>query len=203
MGQSHPAGTSNLIADAAIRVIARDGFDEISVRTVATEAGVAPGTVQHHFGSRDALLVGALNRVMERQLQRIVTLSTRDDPAATLRRSFEELMPFDAVRREEAIVWLVFSAAAPSRQSLRAPHAVGISLMRDLIRNALDQARERGILRKDVDPDIETVLLTATIDGLLIHAVNAEPEGWSVIRTGVDAALTRLFASSGNSRASA
>jgi len=84
-------------------------------------------------------------------------------------------VPFDELRREEAIVWIVFSSAAPARPALIARHAAGISLMRDLIRSVLVAARDHGALRGDLDLDTESVLLAATIDGLLMHALSAEP----------------------------
>ena len=42
-------GTAAVIADAAIRVMVSQGLDALSVRNVATEAGVAPGTVQYQM----------------------------------------------------------------------------------------------------------------------------------------------------------
>ena len=42
------------IRDAAIRRFGADGFGA-SVRAIAAEAGVSPGLVIHHFGSKDAL----------------------------------------------------------------------------------------------------------------------------------------------------
>jgi AcrR family transcriptional regulator len=42
------------IRDAAIRRFGADGFGA-SVRTIAADAGVSPGLVIHHFGSKDAL----------------------------------------------------------------------------------------------------------------------------------------------------
>lgn len=43
------------IRDAAIVCIARTGFAATTVRSVATEAGVSPGLVLHHFGSKEGL----------------------------------------------------------------------------------------------------------------------------------------------------
>ncbi|MFC3184333.1 TetR/AcrR family transcriptional regulator [Pseudoglutamicibacter albus] len=43
-------GSPALIADAAIRVMVNKGLDALSVRNVAAEAGVAPGTVQYQMG---------------------------------------------------------------------------------------------------------------------------------------------------------
>ncbi|MGR0159032.1 TetR family transcriptional regulator [Paenarthrobacter nitroguajacolicus] len=43
------------IRDAAIGLFGRDGFARATVRAVATAAGVSPGLVIHHFGSKSGL----------------------------------------------------------------------------------------------------------------------------------------------------
>lgn len=45
---------------AAIRVVASRGLRGLTYRAVAAEAGVTHGLVQHHFGSRDAMIHEAL-----------------------------------------------------------------------------------------------------------------------------------------------
>ena len=42
------------LRDAAVAVFARDGFGA-TVRAIADAAGVSPGLVIHHFGSKDKL----------------------------------------------------------------------------------------------------------------------------------------------------
>jgi TetR/AcrR family transcriptional regulator, regulator of cefoperazone and chloramphenicol sensitivity len=49
------ATTRSRIRDAAITLFARDGFVATSVRSIAEAAGVSPGLVIHHFGSKDKL----------------------------------------------------------------------------------------------------------------------------------------------------
>ena len=39
----------------AMRLFAGQGFDSVTVRTIAAEAGVSPGLIKHHFGSKDGL----------------------------------------------------------------------------------------------------------------------------------------------------
>ena len=41
--------------DAAIRLFAERGIDGTTVRDIAREAGVSPGLLRHHFGSKEAL----------------------------------------------------------------------------------------------------------------------------------------------------
>lgn len=43
------------IRNAALRLFAERGSDAVTVREIATAAGVSPGLVIHHFGSKDGL----------------------------------------------------------------------------------------------------------------------------------------------------
>jgi AcrR family transcriptional regulator len=43
------------IRHAAIRLFADRGIDGTTVRDIAREAGVSPGLLRHHFGSKEAL----------------------------------------------------------------------------------------------------------------------------------------------------
>ncbi|MGH9421761.1 MAG: TetR/AcrR family transcriptional regulator, partial [Thermoanaerobaculia bacterium] len=44
------------IREAAMRVVARKGYDHVTVQDIADEAGVAKGTVYLYFKSRDDVL---------------------------------------------------------------------------------------------------------------------------------------------------
>ncbi len=46
---------------ALVRVVARDGFDGVTFRSVAAEAGVTHGLASYHFGTRDAMIHEALS----------------------------------------------------------------------------------------------------------------------------------------------
>lgn len=47
--------TSARIRDAALERFPRDGFGATTIRAIARDAGVSPGLVVHHFGSKDGL----------------------------------------------------------------------------------------------------------------------------------------------------
>src|SRR5262245_40347855 len=62
-GGSHDA-VRDLILDAALRVIERDGLAAAYTRAIAEEAGLAAGTLYNYFDNRRQLLVRALFRRM-------------------------------------------------------------------------------------------------------------------------------------------
>ena len=53
------------IRNAALRLFAERGHDAVTVREIATAAGVSPGLVVHHFGSKDGLRVAVDARAAE------------------------------------------------------------------------------------------------------------------------------------------
>lgn len=53
--------TREAILAAARNAFAERGFDQASIRTIATAAGVDPALVHHYFGTKDQLFVAAMN----------------------------------------------------------------------------------------------------------------------------------------------
>lgn len=54
------------LIDAALRVVLREGHHNLSLRTVAKEAGSSHGAVAYYFGSRTALMCAAIDRACAR-----------------------------------------------------------------------------------------------------------------------------------------
>ncbi len=59
-------GTRQLIIDAAVRLIADQGFSATSVEDIAAAAGVAKGSVYYNFGSKTDVLEAALELGLDR-----------------------------------------------------------------------------------------------------------------------------------------
>ncbi|SMF25025.1 transcriptional regulator, TetR family [Tistlia consotensis] len=59
--------TADQIMDVAESLLARaSSLDEVSIRTIAREAGVSLSAVSYHFGSRDRLVLAVAKRVYQR-----------------------------------------------------------------------------------------------------------------------------------------
>jgi AcrR family transcriptional regulator len=61
-GRTPSRAVEQALVDAAERVLVRDGLAGVTVRAVATEAGVAPMGVYNRFGSKDGLVAAVLAR---------------------------------------------------------------------------------------------------------------------------------------------
>lgn len=51
------------LVEAAIRLFADRGPEDVSVREIATEAGVSHGSIRYHFGTKQALYIAALTQM--------------------------------------------------------------------------------------------------------------------------------------------
>jgi AcrR family transcriptional regulator len=76
------------ILDTAIRLFRKSGFDEITMREIATEAGVALGLAYHYFPSKEALVMAYYERVQSEHRtiarERLAEVTTLRDRLAML-----------------------------------------------------------------------------------------------------------------------
>jgi DNA-binding transcriptional regulator YbjK len=73
--EPEPTGRERPVLEAALRIIGRSGIDAVTHRAVAAEAGVSVGAVTHHFGTRDGLVVAALQYAVLREVGRLRALA--------------------------------------------------------------------------------------------------------------------------------
>jgi AcrR family transcriptional regulator len=72
--RKQPAGGEELrerLVDAAVTVLARDGFAHASARAIAAEAGTVNGSIFYYFGSMDGLLAATAAALADRGIERI------------------------------------------------------------------------------------------------------------------------------------
>ncbi len=91
----HPARRREL-ADAACRVIARNGLSGTTLAHVAEESGWSIGSIRYYFPNKDELLASALWRVGERVDERIERRTAGGRTMNDLRLAATELLPLDA-----------------------------------------------------------------------------------------------------------
>jgi AcrR family transcriptional regulator len=77
--QDRSRATRRRLLETAIRCLARHGWEVSTVAFIAAEAGISRGAVQHHFRTREALILAALESMFE---ERAALLDALPDPGA-------------------------------------------------------------------------------------------------------------------------
>ena len=174
------------VAQAAWRLVQREGLDAISVRTVAREAGLSAGSLRHVFATQAELLTFTMAALAERLTDRLAALPPAATPLEAAAAMLAELLPLDDERRREAEVWLAFIVRARVDPELRALGEQVDATVRELVRQAL-----APLELADVELAVEEVF--ALVDGLALHAV-LQPARSSpaTMRQVLDAHLERL-----------
>ena len=163
---------SERLIDAVVELLVSDGYEGISIRRVASAAGVSIGAVQHHFPTKDALLTAAMERVEERFRQRLGRrVDAGASPPEVLRAVADELLGAGRERRSASVVWLVRLARAAVHEPTAAQHRREWQEVEDLLAHLVRGARpdlDEGSARD------EATALLALLDGLA-SALVVEP----------------------------
>ncbi|MFE7368616.1 TetR/AcrR family transcriptional regulator [Streptomyces anulatus] len=163
------------VAEAAWRVLVREGLPALSVRKVAAEAGLPPSSLRYTFPTQASLRIRAYALVVERLSERVAAIAPG---AAWARAVLLELLPLDESRRLEMEITVVLGTAAMADGDLRATHDRAHRAVRDLCERVV---RAVGVAPADVRS--ETERLHAMMDGLALHMIRqGEDEGtdWAV-----------------------
>ena len=177
------------LPDAVIRVVAGYGLQAVSIRAVAREAGVSVGAVQHHFATKDDLLLAAYERAIDQVVARARALpDPHTHPAEYVRALLRELLPLDARREAELRVALAFSARSIHEPRLAALYVEGYRALVEAVTDALRRAAP------DLDARQEGIRAVALTDGLAWHALCASEALRACDAAAIlDAHLTRLL----------
>ncbi|TDD56086.1 TetR/AcrR family transcriptional regulator [Saccharopolyspora elongata] len=165
------AAAKNRIVDAVFRLVAHGGVGAASLRKVADESGINIGSVRHHFGSHEGLMVAAAEEVgarMARRLERAMpaTDSPLDVPGrrALIEAVCHAVLPVADDDRAELIVLAELITAARLRPEFR-PLATRMGTdLRAVFREALQAAGVR-------EAELEAERLTAVVGGLTFELV--------------------------------
>jgi AcrR family transcriptional regulator len=153
-------------AEAAMRLIARHGLEGVTMRAVATEAGLSYGSLFHYFASKDELLMHAVRHSMALQTRRVNEYTSRYSGLKAL----ERLLCDDAIvndsSRDSWMVWLTFLYKAALQASFAEMHAELIDGWLARITRLLEEAQQAGEVRRELDVGFEAVAVWAYSAGI-------------------------------------
>lgn len=162
------------IAQAALGVFAKRGFEAASISEVAEAAGIGKGTVYEYFESKEALIFGALMEWVEAfNAVEFVSPSTVDPPER-LREYARNAMKAFLEDPESLQLFVGLMQLILTNRSFFDRYPVLKEITRGLRTSVVDILLEgisRGVFRASMARDAETVAinLLAFLDGIALH----------------------------------
>ncbi|WP_438352409.1 TetR/AcrR family transcriptional regulator [Microbacterium sp. CJ88] len=151
------------ILDRAIEVFARRGANKTSLRAIADEVGVTHGTLTHHFGSLEELLV-AVYLEGDRATDGRISIGDEATPV-------EVMIESARVNREVPGLVQLYSMLMAAAIEDGHPTATAFaddwfSRVREHLAQRVRDGQRAGRIRTDVDPVAVASLVIAASDGL-------------------------------------
>ena len=152
--------------EAAMRLIAREGLEGVTMRAVAAEAGLSYGSLFHYFDSKDALLMHAVRYSTSAQTARVNEYSSRHSGLTAL----EHLLCDDVIvndsSRDAWMVWMTFLYRAALHEPFARMNAELIDGWLNRIAGLLREAQDAGEISAAVDVEAEAMATWAFSAGL-------------------------------------
>jgi AcrR family transcriptional regulator len=180
-------------ADAALRIVARDGLGALSFRAVASESGWSLGAVQKAFATKDALLLATL----ERTQAQVSAVASAEPAKPTLERWLVELviatLPLDPQRRAAVVVGVAFADRAPFDRAIADRLTESDAAIRALLVRLFAWRRAEGDLTARLsDLALARVILAfaAGLAGQLLYDPQPTPEVEELVTAAIGALLS-------------
>ena len=191
------------IADALVRTAATRGLHATGMREVAAEAGVSLRLVQYYFGTKEELLLAAMQQLAaqfsDRVLARIQRTKETGSPASPrdiIAAVLTEALPADDERRTFTLVYTAYLALSLTDPALAInPLVRNSNAVSDVIAAHLRTAQADGDMPAGLDPELEAISLMTMSAGLgtSVLAGHSSPEQAQAV---IDYHLRRLFPAS-------
>ncbi|WP_194833616.1 TetR/AcrR family transcriptional regulator [Nocardia sp. XZ_19_369] len=150
--------TAARIRDAAIEVFGDQGF-QVGVRVIAQAAGVSPGLVNHHFGSKDGLRAACDERVLQLIRDEKIKAITAQSVAKGMLSALAEIEVYGPL-----VAYMV--------RSLQAGGPMAQSLFEHMVADAeiyIQQGVDSGALKPSRDPAARArYLMTLNVGATLL-----------------------------------
>lgn len=174
MTARHPTRREDLLA-VMVRIVSDRGLEELTFREVAAGSGVSIGTVQHHFGGKDDMLLAAFEHVADIIRARATRCDGRGPLVPRMARSLQQLLPLDEARTVESRVCLAFDARAAVEPRLAEVEHRALAEIRDGYAAVIAKAQRDGLAPPTVRPSQVAGGLAALVDGLRLQMLSDPP----------------------------
>ena len=154
---------------ATLRVIARDGLEQTTIRAIAKEAGCSAGSLAHYFTDKEDILRQALELADSQIAKRISKIISETEPDLALREVLAQVLPIDNDRSAELTLDVNFWGRALIHPELRGLEHNDHDRWRAIV---LELVTKNAVANHNVQAaENLTDILVAFLDGLGLQAL--------------------------------
>jgi AcrR family transcriptional regulator len=160
------------IVEAAMRVLARQGYARTSLMDIANEVGMSKGAVHYHFPTKEALITQVLETACEKVADGTRAAWTPGQhPLLAMRSALRELWRVRTALSDEVKVVADLMAQSVHEGKLREPLATYYRFASSQVEEHLRTNALALGLQPKIDPAFIPRILNGLLDGLLMQRI--------------------------------
>jgi AcrR family transcriptional regulator len=171
-GRPRDVRADRAILDAALDSFIEDGYEGMSIESIAGRAGVAKTTIYRRWPSKKELVIGAIDTLFE-EFPSNDTGDVQEDLTALVRKAHR----FVSETKGGEALPRMFGEIAFSTALGRAYFERIMKPRRDALAKTLEAAKERGDLRADVDVDLAIASIIGSMMFLRVTRALSDQKG--------------------------
>ncbi len=162
------------ILESALTVFAKKGYAAAKISNIANMAGVGKGTIYEYHQSKEELFFSVFEWYVDSMAGRSMVEVSRlgGDPSDRLLAFMESVFNSAYTQIDSFSVFIEFWSAAgnpPTRDRYRSTLLEMYGTFSNIIIRLIDEGKQTGVFRGDVDADSVAAGLVSTMDGMMLH----------------------------------
>lgn len=157
------------IVQATMDLTAEQGIKRVTTQAIADRIGIAQPTIFRHFKTRDAIFSAVIGWIAENLFKAISSgLNPNDQPDEQLRKLLQRQLTF--INKHRAIPKVLFSDLLHLESpKLKSSLQEVMNRYIKRVTQLLQQGKENGVFRKELDVDQTARYIAALIQGLVLR----------------------------------
>ena len=157
----------DLILSAAREIFLKEGYENTSIRKIATAIEYSPGTIYHHFKDKNELLLALHDKAFECKIEALfLSVQNIADPLERLKATGRSYLRYGLDNPQDYELMFILSCtmeALAVKEEFWQDGAQSINMLKENIRECM----EAGYFRKDLNPDEISLILWSQVHGLV------------------------------------
>ena len=157
----------DLILSAAREIFLAEGYENTSIRKIASKIEYSPGIIYNHFKDKNDLLLALHDKAFECKIEALfLSVQNMPDPLERLQATGRGYIQYGIDNPQDYELMFILSCtmeALAVKEEFWQDGAMAINMLKENIKECM----EAGYFRKDINPDEISLILWSQVHGLV------------------------------------